>query len=174
MFLELIGVVIAAAFAAIVVFALNRLVGGRLPKWLMPVAAGFAMIAATISLEYSWFSRTGSDLPEGLEIAQTIEDRAVYRPWTYVKPYVGRFVAVDVGTALTNDAMPGHVLADLYFFGRWAPITQTPVLFDCVEHRRSALVDGVTFNAEGSVENPSWRNVDPTDPIMAVACKQQG
>ena len=81
----------------------NKATGGRLPRWLAPVAAGLGMIAATITSEYGWFTRTSQTLPEGMTIAQTVEKRAFYQPWTYVTPYIDRFVAVDVGTMQRRD-----------------------------------------------------------------------
>jgi hypothetical protein len=172
MFLELIGVIMAAAVAGITFFAINRLLGGALPRWLMPVCAGLAMIAATISLEYSWFTRTSGNLPEGLVVADKIEDQAIYRPWTYLNPYVGRFSAVDTANATRNDAMPGHVMADVYFFGRWSPVNRVPVLFDCVGARRASLADGAEFDDAGRVVNATWHDMIADDPVLITACEE--
>ena len=49
MFFELIGTIVAGVAAAPLVWAINRTLKGRLPSWLVPVAAGAAMLAATIS-----------------------------------------------------------------------------------------------------------------------------
>ena len=111
MFLELIATFIAGIAGAGLLMLLNRVLGGRLPRWLIPVAAGAAMLLSTISSEYSWYSRTSGPLiDEGFEVAQTVESKAMYRPWTYAKPYIDRFVAVDVATAQRNPDQPGKVL----------------------------------------------------------------
>ena len=65
MFFELIGVIVAGVAAGILVWALGRFAGGSLPSWLAPVAAGAAMLAATISMEYGWYARTERTLPRG-------------------------------------------------------------------------------------------------------------
>ena len=61
----------------------------------------------------------------------TVDEQSWLRPWTQVWPYTKRFVAVDTGTARSNEKVPGQRMADLYFFGRWSPVNQAPMLFDC-------------------------------------------
>ena len=115
MFFELIGTIIAGAAAALLVWAINRALKGRLPNWLVPAAAGAAMLLATISSEYSWYKRTAATLPAGMEIAQTVEEKAFYRPWTYARPYVSRFVAVDYAGARSHPDIEGQRIVDLLF-----------------------------------------------------------
>lgn len=171
MFVELIATIFAGiAFAGLAMF-LNMLTGKRLPKWVTPIAAGAGMILVTISNEYTWFGRTTADLPEGLEIALTVEEQSWLRPWTQIRPYTKRFVAVDTGTARTNDNAPDQVLADLYFFGRWSPINQAPMLFDCAGNRTALLIDGVEFDAEGNIANAAWEAMPPDDPILKTVCE---
>lgn len=172
MFLELLATFVAGFAAAGVVLVLNKILGGRLPRWLMPVAAGAGMIGMTISNEYGWYPRTKASLPEGLEVAMTVNNQEFYRPWTYVKPYVDRFVAVDVATAQTHDNHPGMVIADIYLFGRWAPVSKIKVMFDCPGGRRADLIEGVEFDADGALVNPTWITVSDTDPVAGVACKE--
>lgn len=171
MFLELIATVFAglATFGLISVIA--RFGGGRLPRWLAPVGAGVAMIAVTITSEYGWFSRTSASLPEGVVIAQSIEKRAFYQPWTYVTPYVDRFVAVDVGTLQSHPAQPGQHIAQLYFFGRWAPVNSFPMLVDCPGGRRASLADGAAFDDQGVAGDAQWFNAGPSDPLIKTVCE---
>lgn len=170
MFLELIATIFAGIAAAGVVMLINKLVGGRLPKWLMPVGAGAAMIAATISNEYGWFPRTQASLPEGFVIIEQVENRAFYQPWTYLVPYVSRFAAVDVKSVKTHKAQSDHKLADVYYFGRWAPVHQLPVLANCADAKRAALVDGVRFSDNGEISGVDWVKVEPDDPILTTIC----
>lgn len=171
MFLELIATIIAGIAAAGVVMLVNMVTGRRLPRWLMPVAAGAGMLAMTISSEYSWFSRTSATLPEGLEIAQTVESRALYRPWTYVTPFVERFVAVDRASVLTHPDQPGRRLADAFFFGRWAPVRQMSLVADCAEGRRALLPPGAAFDTTGEVDGLSWVRPTADDPLLTAICK---
>ncbi|MCB1347837.1 MAG: hypothetical protein KDK11_04050 [Maritimibacter sp.] len=170
MFWELIATFVAGVAAAGVVLLLNKLLRGRLPRWLMPVAAGAAMIAMAIYNEYGWFPRTEANLPESLEIIDKVESRAWYRPWTYVTPFVERFVAVDRASVRTHEARPDYRLADVYLFGRWSPVHRLPVLADCAEWRRAALTDGFAFEADGSVTGADWASVAEDDAIVAALC----
>ena len=174
MFLELIATFIAGFAVGGLVMLISRATGGRLPRWAVPVAAGLAMIAVTVSNEYSWFSRTSASLPDGLVIAEKVERRAVYQPWTYVVPYISRFAAVDTGTMRTHSAEPDRALADLYFFGRWRPIEKISVLADCSQLQRAPLPEGAVFDDAGQVEGLDWVQVDGTDAVVSTICEAKG
>lgn len=172
MFFELIGTLVAGAAAGMLVWAINRQLKGRLPGWLAPVAAGGAMLAATITSEYGWYDRTRAIMPEGMVVAQAIEDRSFYRPWTYLRPFTSRFVAVDQATIRTHSERPGERIVELIFYGRWTRTARVPVLFDCTEGRRANIEDGIEFGAGGEVVNASWLDVAPDDPVQATACAE--
>ena len=163
MFLELIAVIVAGFAGAGVMMAIVRLTGGRLPKWLIPVAAGAAMLGTTISSEYSWFSRTAGNMPEGLEVVQTVENTAFYRPWTFLFPYTDRFVAVDHNNLRPNSDQPDLFIADLYFFGRWATVRSVEVMVNCQSGQRADP-------ALGDEGTPVWRDVPADDPIVSGVC----
>ncbi|QBF32384.1 hypothetical protein [Thalassococcus sp. S3] len=171
MFLELIATFIAGLAVAGVIMLANRLLGGRLPRWLIPVGAGLGMIGTTIASEYGWFDRTRATLPEGMVIAQTVENRSFYRPWTYAAPYVERFVAVDTTSIRTNDAVSGQKLADLFFFGRWSPVESMPVIADCPGARRAPLTPETEFDAAGAVIDAPWIRVTEEDPVLRTICE---
>jgi hypothetical protein len=163
MFLELIAVFVAGFAGAGVIMLLNKVLGGRLPRWLAPVAAGVAMIATTIASEYGWYGRTAEALPEGFTVASVHEAREFYRPWTYAAPMVDRFIAVDHGTRRTNTETEGLYIADLYFFARWQPVQSVEMMVDCVNHRRADP-------AGGDGGDPVWREAGQDDPIVAAVC----
>ncbi|MBY6055760.1 hypothetical protein [Leisingera daeponensis] len=170
MFLELIAVIFAGIAAAGVVMLLNRALKGRLPRWIAPVAAGLAMIAATIASEYGWYPRTKAALPKGLVVAETIRNQSFYRPWTQVVPYIDRFAAVDTATMKSHQAHPQVFLADLYFFGRWAPVSKRPAVLDCNKWQR-ALASGTTvFSGTGLPKGLDWVAGEADDAILTTAC----
>ena len=171
MFVELIATIFAGIACAGIAMLLNITTGRRLPKWVMPVAAGLGMLGMTISNEYTWFSRTAERLPDGVEIAMTVDEQSWFRPWTQVWPYTKRFVAVDTGTARSNENLPDQRLADLYFFGRWSPVNQAPMLFDCGAGRSALLIDGAEFGDDGAVSNADWQAMPADDPILALVCE---
>lgn len=170
MFLELIGTIFAGFAIAGVVMGLNKLSGGRLPRWAAPVAAGLGMICITIISEYSWYDRTRNALPEGLAVVQEVESKALYRPWTYAAPYVDRFAAVDTASLKTNAKVPEQRLVDLYFFGRWAPVSKVPIAVNCVEHSRANLADGVEFSDDGRLIGADWIRAGADDPVVSATC----
>lgn len=170
MFFELIGTIVAGVAVALLVWAINRALKGRLPSWLVPVSAGIAMLIATISSEYGWFARTQANMPTGFVVAQTVKDQGLYRPWTLVKPFVSRFVAVDQATMRTNPAHPDQRIVELVFYGRWARTAKVPVLFDCAAHKRADLIDGVDFGTDGEVLNVSWHQMAADESLLLAAC----
>ncbi|WP_415401043.1 hypothetical protein [Tateyamaria sp. SN3-11] len=171
MFVELIATVFAGVGCAGVVMLVNILTGRRLPKWLMPVGAGLGMIAMTISNEYTWFGRTAERLPDGVEIAMTVEEQSWLRPWTQVRPYTKRFVAADVAQMRRHAEQPDARLVDLYFFGRWSPVNQMPMLLDCAGAQSAVLIDGASFAADGTVADADWQAMPADDPILTLVCE---
>lgn len=170
MFIELIGTIFAGIACAGIAMLVNIALGRRLPKWIMPVAAGAGMIGMTISNEYTWFDRTAENLPEGVVIATKVDEQSWLRPWTKVWPYTKRFAAVDTAATRTNANVPDQRLTDLYFFGRWSPISQAPVLFDCASARSALLIDGANFAADGTVQDADWQALKSDDPMLELVC----
>ncbi len=170
MFLELIAVIFAGVAVAGVVMLVNRTLGNRLPAWLAPVAAGLAMIGVTIASEYGWYGRTVANLPEGLVVAEAVESQSFYRPWTYVVPYTERFVAVDTATLRSHANQPDQHLAEIFFFGRWAPISQLSTVVDCAAWRRAVVADQTRFSDSGEIDGVDWISPPPKDAILTVVC----
>lgn len=171
MLMELIATLISGVAGAGLVMLFNRGLGGRLPGWLTPVAAGLAMLAATLSAEYGWYGRTSSSLPDGMEIVRTVEKKPGFRVWARFLPYIDRFAAVDLPSVRTNDALPDQRIADLYFYGRWATIRRVPVLVDCKELKRAQLLEGTSFADDGAVQGAEWVKTDADDPVLTAICR---
>lgn len=169
MFFELIGTVMAGIAAAMLVWAIRRW-KPQVPAWLMPAGAGAAMIAAAISSEYGWYGRMAGQLPDGFVVAQTVEETAPWRPWSYLLPYTGRFIAVDQATMRTSPEDPGQRMVDLYFFGRWAPLQKLTVLWDCSGNRTATIGNGAAFDADGKVAGAEWQPIAADDPVRMAAC----
>lgn len=171
MLLELIAVVVAG-FAAGGVMLVVRRVAPALPRWLLPLVAGGAMLGTAISLEYTWYGRTAASLPPGIDVALTHENRAPWRPWTYARPYIDRFVAVDRAAARTHAGADGQRLVDVYVFGRWSPTQRIQSVFDCAAGRRADLVPGVSFAADGRLDGATWHDTGRDHPVTRAACAE--
>ena len=170
MLIELIATFIAGVAGAGLIILINKGLGGRLPKWLTPVVAGLAMLAATLSNEYGWYGRTTSTLPEGMAVVRKVEKKPGFRVWAYMWPYVDRFAAIDLHSVRTHTALPDQRIADLFFYGRWAAIRKVPVLADCRSLKRAQLTEGVSFADDGTVLGATWFQADADDPILTTLC----
>lgn len=163
---------ISAGFAGYGVAALlQRLSGRRLPRALLPVAAGLAMLFVVIANEYGWYTRKLTTLPDGLQVAQTVESRSILRPWTLLKPAVSRFLAVDIKHARSHAARPDQYLVDVYAFARWYPPSRITVALDCANGRRADITDAVTVAEDGSINNAHWIDVGQADPVITATCQ---
>ncbi|WP_192966354.1 hypothetical protein [Phycobacter azelaicus] len=169
MFLELIATIFAGFAVAGVVMLIGRASGGRLPKWLAPVAAGLAMIAVTISSEYGWYERTRAALPEGVLVAETGQNRSLYRPWTYAVPFVERFAAIDTATAKSHPDLPGHFITEVYFFGRWAPVSGITVRLDCTGWRRAVVATDADIGTGDDIAL-DWVAAPEDDGLLGTFC----
>lgn len=170
MFLELIAVIFAGIAMAGVVMLINTVIGKILPRWLAPVAAGLTMIGVTVASEYSWYSRTVAGLPEAFVVSETVESRSFYRPWTYVVPLTERFVAVDIATKQSHPDRPEQFLADVFFFGRWAPVSQLSMVADCVGWRRAVVGPQASFAKGGEMRGLDWITASEGDPLLMTFC----
>jgi hypothetical protein len=169
MFLELIAAIAAAFAAAGLALALNRLSGGRLPRWAMPAAAGAALLGYAVWSEYSWYGRVSGALPEGVRVTYANEARALWRPWTYLAPVVNRFVALDTDSIRRNPDVPHQRVADLYFYGRWSPRRGVQVVVDCREGRIAPLPTA-EFDDAGAAVRAAWEAPLPGDRTLEAAC----
>lgn len=172
MFLELIATIAGGLAGAGMMLLITRISAGRLPRWMVPIAAGIAMLAVTISNEYGWYGRTIAALPDGIEVVQTIEVSGGWRPWTWVVPFTTRFAAIDRASIRRNDAVPGQVIVDMLFYGRWSPVSKLPLLVDCDDARRAALTDDVQFGDTGTVTNADWVGIAADDPVLIATCQE--
>jgi hypothetical protein len=172
MLIDFIATIAAALAAGGLALIANHLSGWRLPKWLLPLAAGAGMLGYAIWAEYSWFDRTVDAYPDGFEVVFRNESSALWRPWTYLVPITTRFFAVDPETVKTHPEAPGQKMIDVLFVGRWTPVYLVPMLFDCPGQRRADLIDGMEFAADGTVANADWRDLTEDDPLLTAVCAE--
>ena len=112
----------AAAFGmaglALIITHLSKLAGKRAPKWLVPLFAAIGIFTFQIHQEYNWYSQQVSKLPAGVEVVKTAESRTWFRPWSYVKPQILRFIAADIKNARVQVDNADMHLVTLYLFER--------------------------------------------------------
>ncbi|MFN7103185.1 MAG: hypothetical protein ACK4N1_11280 [Pseudorhizobium sp.] len=172
MLFELIAAVVAGVAIAGVAMALRWVSRGRLPKWIVPAAAGLGMLSYTIWSEYSWFSRATGTMPAGVVIFWNNAERAVWRPWSYYRPVVSRMSAVDTRTAQRHPDQPGRVMVDIVLAARWQPPTQVRVIFDCDGNRRADLIGpGISVAENGEILGARWVPLEADDAALRIACQ---
>ncbi len=173
MYLELIAAIIAGLGAGGVALLLRRLSGNRLPGWLVPVAAGGAMIAYGIWSDYDWRDRTVAALPDGSVVLVEIPGSVWWKPWTLLKAPIVRLSAVYAAGARRREDTPGLVLAQVLLLARDAPPVALPVLVDCRNGRRADIADS-EFGPDGMPIDPDWRDAPPDDPLLRALCGRTG
>lgn len=173
MFFELIAAIVAGVAGAGTIMLLRRNLKNLVPRWTIPAAAGASMIAVGVFSEYAWFDRQSAALAEaGVEVVDAEAVPTMLRPWTFAAPFVDRFVAVDVGGALTREAEPNLRLSRLIFFRRYYPTVERRVLIDCAEGRIGDLTNAVQ-TADGAFERVAWSRLAEGDgfrPAIDAVC----
>jgi hypothetical protein len=171
---DLISMLAAGILAGCVVFAFNhmwgRVRGRKLPKWMLPAAAGAAMIGYSIYAEYSWYGRVMAGLPDSVEVVRTVEESAPWRPWTYLVPMKSRFLAIDRAGIDRVAGNPDLASATIMAVQRWAPVRSVPVVYDCAAGTRADLVGGVALDEAGNLTGGQWVPVGLEDEGLMATC----
>ena len=169
---HLIAVFAIGFLAAGVVLLAYRLRGLKPPRFLVPLAAGSAMIAYAVWSDYSWASRTIAGLPDHIVVVKKISTPTPWKPWTYLVPQIDRFIALDRSETRRNERMPGFVLVDVILVARLDAAVTTKQLFDCVNLRRTDVVPSEGFTEDGLPKNPQWVSLDPSDALFLEVCQR--
>ena len=160
---------LSAGIGAAGIMMMIRLFIKKLPKWLVPAAAGLGMIGFQVYSEYTWFSHTRSLLPESAVVVAEVPENAFYKPWSYIKPQVLKFVAIDTAkTAPVGES--GQVLqTNRYFFERRMSAQSWPILINC-QTRLQANAPQQNNGAPLSVDADAWSKTDYSEKIALAIC----
>ena len=158
---------ITAGLGAAGLLMLLRLFYKRLPKSLIPAAAGSGMLLFQIHSEYTWFDHTRSLLPASAVVVAEVPESAFYKPWSYWQPQVLKFVAIDSAQTVRHPSEP-LVQTHVYFFERRMSAQTLPILVDCQS--------GLQANAPASDQAPTklaWGKTAYTDRIVQAICTEK-
>lgn len=172
--LEAIAAVVAGFAAAGIMMGLRVLSGRRLPRWMVPAAAGAGMLAFTVWAEYAWYPRILTQLPEGAVIVEAPENRAVWRPWTYWRPLVTQVAVADTRALMSNPDLPQVFLVPVSGLARWHPGGAWVEAIDCMNARRAVMAEGMALSADGSLSGGDWRPMAPEDGRLTLLCPEVG
>lgn len=159
---EWVATLFAGLGAAGVVLSLRFFIK-RLPKWSVPAAAGLGMMLFQVYSEYTWYGHAKSLLPPTAVVVAEIAETAPYKPWSYYKPQILKFVAIDRSqTAVSND--DAHLRqARLYFFERRMSAHSWPIMLDCRQGLQATVLE------DGKLAS-GWSKEAFTDRIIGVVC----
>ncbi|MGB0671098.1 MAG: hypothetical protein ACPGNT_06340 [Rhodospirillales bacterium] len=169
-------------YTLIATFAAGFVVGGVLliafktlriqaPKFIVPTAAGLAMILFGIWNEYTWFDRTVDGLPTDIIVVDEIRTESRWQPWTWLFPRVDRFVALDTTKTLRNEQSSRYAMVEAILMDRWDGVIRVYKIIDC-ETGLQALVDpGLKFDDSGLPANPDWQPLKGADRVRDAICR---
>lgn len=170
MFWVLITAFVAGFGGAGIGLALRAATRNRLPKGIVPISAGLAMLAATVGTEYSWYPSVLRAMPPDLVIITEREQQAWYQPWTFVRPWVRGFVGFSPSESAETVEGSGIYLVQVRLQERWQPQIVLPNLVDCDGSRRAEARSDTAFSDTGEPIGVSWLDVAPDDPILSAVC----
>jgi len=164
---ELVATVFAGLGGAGIALLIRKLSKQAAPKWLVPAFAGLCMLGFQVQGEYDWYDHQTGLLPTGVVVVKAVEEKAIWRPWSYVFPQTTRFIAADVANSAQNKIDPNLILVDLYFFERRSAAKRVPQVIDCVQSARADFTD--SFNAEAN-SITQWYPLGDNDPLINAVC----
>ncbi len=170
MLIHLLATFSAGICAAGVILLFYRLRGRKSPRYLIPLAAGLAMLAYNLWDEYSWGPRTIASLPAQIEVVETFGTSAAWKPWTYLFPQTERFISVDRSKLRRNEKLPGYVLAEVILVNRRSPTVVTQQLFDCPNARRTDFMASGGVDENGLPLEQNWTAVEADSPLFKAVC----
>ncbi|EMP56439.1 hypothetical protein MSNKSG1_03871 [Marinobacter santoriniensis NKSG1] len=166
MFWNLIATVFCGLGAAGIALGIRAATRNKAPRWLIPVFAGVGMLAYLIHGEYTWYDHKKELLPDEAVIVDTENDGILWRPWTFVFPYVTAFSTVDLKSISRDTDNPDIVRFTLYRFEQ--------KVTDAVSHRvhllNCATDELVPLGSNGSPRIDNMKVLDQTDPLLTTVC----
>lgn len=171
MLFELIAAVVAGVAVAGIASGLRWMSRGLLPKWIVPAAGGIAMFTYAVWSEYTWFDRLTNAMPRGVVVTWKNTDQSFWRPWSYYRPVINRFTAVDVSGARRHPQQPDQVMVDVVLSARWRTSIVVKTVFDCANARRVDLIgEAVTIADDGAIAGADWVGLSADDPVLVAVC----
>ncbi|MEM7721786.1 MAG: hypothetical protein AAF376_05385 [Pseudomonadota bacterium] len=171
MFWSLLTAFVAAFAGAGVGLALRHLSRKRLPKGVIPVCAGLAMLFATVATEYQWAPNVQRTMAEDLVIVAERQQQAWYQPWTYIQPWTRGFIGYSPSETVETTDNSGILVVQTRIQERWRPEVVLPVLVECDTWRRGEVTPDTEFDDTGQPVGARWIEVAEDDPLLTTVCE---
>lgn len=157
---------------AMLIRQLSKLMGKQAPKWLIPIFAGLGMLGFQIHQEYHWQQQQTLVSQQQLQVIKTIEGSSWYRPWSYLKPQVIRFMAisepqpVDQSITATTDSIKS---SNIYLFERRISTKIIAQLINCTQPATATLTSDTTLSAT-NFSQLKWNKLTSEDVLYQAVC----
>ncbi|HBU96551.1 hypothetical protein [Thalassospira lucentensis] len=171
MYVFIFTTVVIGFAAAGVIMLLFRLLGRKVPKYVIPFTAAIAMFCYMIWDEYSWFDRYASRLPDTVIITQTFADENVFAPWTLITAPINRFTAVDRERVVINPHAPDEKRVTTLLLKKGSTTLALTHLVNCTTGKRGYITDQTSLDQSGfPTAIDEWFDLKPDDPLRAAVC----
>lgn len=169
---DLIATIVAGFGGAGIALLIRKLVK-QSPRWLIPVFAAAGMFSFQIYSEYQWFSHQKSLLPAGVNVVKSVSERSAWRPWSYLKPQVVRFVAIDTSNITYNEFNSELRLVTLYLFERRSPALAVRQVIHCQLRSRADYTDQLELPAADAPLDQNWVLIAEDETALLDVCQPQ-
>ncbi len=174
MFLEIVAVVAVAFAACGSLLLIAKAFRIKLPRWAIPLTAGLAMVAVTISVRYTWADRLIGGLPAQVVVIDRYHATSWLEPWSYVVPRVNQLLVLDHGKTRTNPEHPEIRLVTLALVEQHSGTLEMTQFIDCQRQRRVVVTQDLQLDAEGLPSASSWIEGGEPQTLYRAACSDQG
>jgi len=158
---------------AMIIRHLTKLAGKQAPKWLIPIFAGIGMLGFQIHQEYHWQQQQIDRLPAQVKVVKTVKGQVWYRPWSYLKPQVIRFMAAESGKPVATDITSSADdirSTNIYLFERRISTKVIAQLVNCSQ----PAITSVTITPPLSATNfqqLQWQPLATDDDLLQAVCQ---
>ena len=167
MFWTFVATIFCGLGAAGIALGIRAITRNKAPKWIIPVFAGAGMLGYLIYGEYTWFALKQSQLPEEAVVVDTESEGILWRPWTFVAPYVTAFSTVDTKSVRQSPENPEIVNFTLYRFEQ--------KMTDAVSHRVHIMHCGrrelVPLGSDGQPRVDNLKKLKSDDTLYRTVCR---
>lgn len=166
---HIVAIVFAGLAGAGVALILRKLSRARLPRWLVPVLAGAAMLGYQVQYEYAWLELREARLPAEAVVVETRSESAPWRPWTYLVPMVTAFSVIDTSAIDRIETDEGMLV-------RFVRYEFEKLHVDHVRHQgwllNCASAEQVPLAADGTPLLARLQPIDNQDRLYRTLCHE--
>lgn len=171
MIINLLVTLAMGGIAAGTVYLIARPFGWKPQGVVYLIAAAAGMLAYSIYDEYTWYERSTASLPNHFQVVRSYATSMPYQPWTYLKPRIYRFDAVDLRSRRANPDAPDLALIRLLRVTRNTSTEDISAILDCPNSRYVEVGEDTRFSESGVPIDPDWQGLSEHRSLKAAICK---